>query len=714
MSGHPLMPYQAHQLGPSSVNRASGESAKRRTIHWRRPRLERVTCLSYGGGLLAAAGGLVCCVWDTRTHRLLNRLVAADPITAVWMAHDGKALAVGAGTGVTVCDPATGLPRFSYAHGAQVASIHIDAMAHVMASADIAGRIEVRDLASGKAMQHVQASPGRPIVFAYRRRYVLIGSETHSSIVDAATGELLRRFPYEPDESPAPGGLLLSSTLVAHSGTFIRWFDCAVHEPAHCIRNLGSPISSIDIWEPDGLVLAATQAGTLHLFGLTSGARRASYQSFTTPVLFARFGADASLYVAGGEALVMRLMQGRHVQSYADETVPLVAMAAQPGHKGLLVSNRNGGLTRVDLADGRTRTSSVGHTGSVSVVACAGEHIASGAYDGTVRLLDAQLRSLATIDLDQGPVQSIALDPSSRRAWAGTWSGKVNCMSLDTGEVELKADAFGSSVRTLAHDASGRRLCAGGDDGEVCIFDLRWGMARLHEHQQPGTVYRALFDDTADHLWTTAGDGVRRYEGSDLRRHVTFAGNAIRWFELADGRLYSLSLSGTLAAFDIESGKELHRTVIESPVNHRSVVVLSSNRIATASADGLVRVFDSQLRQVGSLEVLRNGYLWMTSPVDAHPGWLHTDRPKLVEVGERSDTGLQHFAETDHRRARHLAVFHSATHVMRIVRGEAGESDSIGPRPGRLAGLVNFANLLQWAPSGADANETTNNGRCGS
>ena len=225
-------------------------------------------------------------------------------------------------------------------------------------------------------------------------------------------------------------------------------------------------------------------------------------------------------------------------------------------------------------------------------------------------------------------------------------------------------------------------------------------MAKLFEARQPGTVYRALFDSDGS-LWTTAHDGVRRYDGRDPRERMTFPGNVIRWFELEGGRLYSLSLSGTLAVFDITSGEELHRTEIESPVNHRSVLVLARDRIATASADGIVRVFDGQLRLVGWLEVLHDGYLWMTSPVDAHPGWLHTDRPDLVDVGERGEVAVQAFAVTDPRWARHLAVYHSASHVMRIVRGDAALTDPIGPRLGGLSGLAKPTNLLQWVPAGS-------------
>ena len=71
-------PLAARPLAAAPRGCVDDPSVARRALHWRRPRLERVTCLSYGGRLLAAAGGLVCCVWDTRTHHLVRRIVMAE------------------------------------------------------------------------------------------------------------------------------------------------------------------------------------------------------------------------------------------------------------------------------------------------------------------------------------------------------------------------------------------------------------------------------------------------------------------------------------------------------------------------------------------------------------------------------------------------------------------------------------------------------------
>lgn len=674
------------------------ESAARHTAHWRRPRLERVACLSYGRDRLAAAGGRVCCVWDTATHQLQHRITLEGEITALWIARDRSALAVVTGATVTAYDLATGAPRFGYTHPAEVASVHLDNGADVLASADVLGEVQVHDITTGNLISRIAGPAGRPNVYVHHGRYVLIGAAMHSVIIDAVTGEALRRFSYDPSESPPQEGLLLASTLVAHSGTMVRWFDCARFAPAHCVRNLGSTVQSIDLDEARGLALAATQSGSLHLFDLQTGAPRAHHSAFTSPVFAARFGPNASLYVAGGEALVMQLEDGRHVRSYCDESPPLVAMTAPPDRAGLVVSDRDGGVVQVDLRNGRARRAFDGCAGSVSAVTCNEALIATGSYDGNVRLLSRALNPIATIDLAQGPVQSIALDGSGGRAWVGTWSGKINCVDLDARQVVLTRDAFVSSVRTLALDPSRLRLCAGGDDGEIAVFEVGDGMHRVLAHHQPGSTYRAVFDDHGN-LWTAAGDGVRRYHHADWMRHDCFPGAQIRWFELAGDRVYSLGLTGCLTVFDVDSGAALHRTSIEPPVNHRSIVALGADRIAIASADGRVRVFDAQLREVASLELLREGYLWHTPPVDAHPGWVHTNRPELLDIGERGTHATNLFAQSDPRRARHLAIFQSESHVMQLVGGMGTAIDSSVASAGNRLGGLTATHRLRWKPA---------------
>lgn len=656
--------------------------------------------------MLAAGGGRVCCVWDTRTDELVSRLTLPAPIMAVWVASDGSLVVISAGREVAVHELPTGVLRHAYHHEAEVTSVHIGSGNSVGASADTEGSIQVHEFSDGRLVQCFDTPPGRPIVFVHRVHYALVNSGSHSAIIDIATGATLRRFPYDNLEPLDLGTRLPGTTLVACSGSILRWFNCGQHAYAHCVRDLGSRILSIDIDDAHGLTLAATEAGGLHLFNLHSGTPHARYQSFTVPLTFARFGAEASLYVAGGEALVMHLVEGRHTGSYYDESPPLVAMALPADGKpsisaaesSVLLSDRDGGVTSVSLRDGRRSPQRCLHHGSVSVVTRLGDRVASGAYDGVVRVFDAAtLQPLAAADLGQGPVQAIAGDIRSGRLWVGTWRGKVNEMDLDTGAVLSTVEAFPSSVRTLAIDPRSKLVFAGGNDGELRLFERDAGALRpAAAGLQPGAAYRAAFDEQGS-LLVTADDGVRRYRAADLAPGDLYPGRVIRWFDRAGGRLVVLGLHGELRLFDEATREVQHHVVIDSPFNHRSVAFAGAQRLFTTSADGLLRVFDERLQAVATLELLRDGFLWSTPPRDdGHPGWLHTDRPELLDVGTCSCDGMvQPWDIADPRRARHLAKWTSASHVMGLVRGDPAPPVSVG----RLVGLSTIAPIgrrLGW------------------
>jgi WD40 repeat protein len=700
VNDHLPVPAPRQQLALPGAQGAALAGAGGRATHRRRPRLDRVSCLSYGGGFLAAGGGNLCCVWDTRTHALVARLAFGASVGAVWVERgSGTALMVAHGSEVAVFDLPEGRLRYAYRHDAQVSSVHIaDAMA-VGASIDVQGLAQVHDINAAHLVQRLDTPAGQPKVFLDRARYLVVDSGTHSAFYDVATGALRRRFPYDPTQALSLDAPLTGSTLIAPSGRWLRWFDCAKHAHAYVVRDLGSQILGIDIANDHGVVLAATEGGRINLFGLKSAQPRASHESFTVPLMCACFGADASIYAAGGEALVMHLVQGRHVRSYYDESAPLVSMALPRQAESVLLSDRDGGITPVSLHDGRRMPALTGHQGSVSVVTTFGDRVASGAYDGVVRVFEAaSARPLMAIDLEQGPVQAVIADEPAERLWVGTWAGRVNEVDLASGSLRWSVEVFPSSVRSLAHDAERGLLCAGGNAGELRMLAVGGnGPKQVGAGSQPGTVYRVQFDAEGS-VFATAGDGVRRYEPGAFAMRALYPGRTIRWFDRAAGRLASLSLSGETSLFDEAPLARRCRASIDTPFSHRSITFLNARRLLVASGDGLMRVFDERLQPVATLELLRDGFVWSTAPQDnGHPGWLHTDRADLIEVGDWSAPGESHVWESaDPRRARHLAKWTSASHVMRIVRGDA---PAAAPVKGRLASALTLAPIghrLGW------------------
>lgn len=672
--------------------------------HERLPRLDRVTCLDYASGLLAAAGGRVCCVWNTLTHALHCRIVVTAPIDALWMQRDQRTITIAAGQRVSVHDLASGLLRFDYEHDAPITSVHSGSPATILASADVKGCIQLRDAADGRLIRALTHPPGRPIVFVHRGQYVLVESHTHCTLVEIASGDSVRRFPYAQDENVAFTGPRITTTLVSHTASTLRWFDCSRYEGAYLTRDLGAQIHSIDICDERDLVLAALADGRICFFDLNSGEARGSIDSFTQPLLFAKFGEHASVYAVAGEALVMHLVDGQHLRSYYDESPPLVAMALHADRQALLVSDRDGGVAHFSLRDGRRHDRFSGHSGSVSVVECCNEWIASGAYDGKLCVCDWDGCVVLDADLQDGPVQAIASDPAARRVWVGTWTGRVSCFDLDTRERLLAIACGASSIRTLCLDARRERLLVGGDGGEISVLDLNNGGKPAQRMRQPGAVYRGMFAPDGDIL-TSADDGVRRFAAGTTAPHRLYPCSEVRWFELTQQKLYVLSLSGELKAFDAHSGELRARAQIDGRGPHRSVASFGSDRVFTASADGLVRVFDAQLELIATLEVLRRGFLWRTTGDDRYPGWLFTDHEELIVVSEAGPQGSgAPWAPTDPCRERHLAVWNSPSHVMQAVTGAVSAAGAAGLGLRALVAPASTAHRLGYR-SGSSGSE---------
>lgn len=667
------------------------------TRHERLPRLDRVTCLDYASGLLAAAGGRVCCVWNTLTHALHCRIVAAAPIDALWIQRDCRSITIAAGRRVSVHDLASGLPRFEYEHDAPITSVHSGSPATILASADVKGCIQLRDASDGCLIHALTHPPGRPIVFVHRGQYALVESHTHCTLVDIASGESVRRFPYAQDETVAFTGPRITTTLVSHTASMLRWFDCSRYEGAYVTVDLGAPIHSIDICDERGLVLAALADGRICFFDLSSGKPRGLVASFTQPLLFAKFGEHASVYAAAGEALVMHIVEGQHLRSYYDESPPLVAMALDADRQAFLVSDRDGGVAHFSLRDGRRHDRFAGHCGSVSVVACCGEWVASGAYDGRLRVCDWDGCVVLDKDLQDGPVQAIAPNPAARRVWAGTWSGRVSCFDVDTRETLMTIACGASSIRTLCLDARRERLLVGGDEGEISILDLNGGGKPMQCMRQIGAVYRGVFAPDGDFL-TSASDGVRRFAADATAPHRLYPCSDVRWFELTQHKLYALSLSGELKAFDARSGELVARTQIDGRGPHRSVVSFGPDRVFTASADGFVRVFDAQLQLIATLEVLRRGFMWRTTGDQRQPGWLFTDHDELIGVSDLGPHGSgAPWAAADPRRQRHLAVWNSPSHVMQLVNGAMPAASAVASGLRGLGAPASTAHRLGYS-----------------
>lgn len=673
MSNYPIVQSRHHSVARhSQATEISDAGRSPLTLHAVRPLLGQVTCLDYVHDTLAAAGDRVACIWNAHSCTLQSRIIAPARIAAISLSRDGRWFAVATGSQVQVHHQPTGELVFAYEHGAVVTSVHIASGASVVTSGDAQGQAQVRNVTDGAVQRVLQYPPGPLIVFLNHDASILVLETPDRNVLfDLIAGQPLRTFVNSdgPDrEALVP---LLCTKLVAFSGRILRFFDCTRHS-AHAMRTheLGAAITSIDICNLTNTVLASTRAGLIHRFRLQSGDRDGSLHSFTIPLMAARFGPHKTIYAAGGEPLVMQLVDGHHVRSLLDEAVPIVAIAHSATHRALLVSDRDGGVTHYDLRTGRRSDVFAGHSGSVSAVVCDDRQVVSAAYDGVVRVRRWDGHLVTEFDPGHGPVQALALDSVSGTLWMGDWEGFSIGFDLRAHKAIAVLRERRSAIRSLNLDVQNQRLLIGDNDGGFTVRDLAKNNSRLGVWRQPGAVYRGVFDSDGSML-TTADDGVRRYVvGADDPLHI-YEGETIRWFTLHGGRLYTLSLGGAIKVFDIAKRECIQQAQLDSPCPHRAIHVIGPNRILIGSGDGRVQVFNADLKPVATLQHLRRGVLWTAISGGAHPGWLYTDRPTLVDIGNLHDDEFQPWPEDDQRRATYLAVFNSAPHVMQVVMGTA-------------------------------------------
>lgn len=674
---------------------AAGDAAGP-AVHRLRPLLGQVTAIDHQGSRLAAAGGRVCCVWASRSHELLLRLVVPQPIAAVALSRNGRWLALAVGRRVQVLALPGGQALLDYEHAAPVQSLHIAAHAPRIASADTAGGLQVRALECGTEVWRHAHRPGRAIVFLHGTgERLAVDGDDDTQLFDLDGAPPPAVYPYADDDPTGPLARPLDKALLTHRGRALRFFDYDSGQQ-RCARRieLGAEITGIDISADDSTCLAATRSGMIHLFDLYTARWQACQESFTNPLLAAKFGRGRTVYAAGGEALVLQIEGDRHVRSYGDESPPIVAAAWSAARRAVLVADRDGGVSRYDLGSGR-RTDLIGHAGSVSAVACAGDRVATGAYDGSARLWRDDGSLLASFSPGDGPVQALAFDAARGALWVGTWGGRVIAYDLRSGAATTVC-LLTESIRTLGLDADGRRLVAGDNGGRFRVLDLEGGPHTELSAQVAGPAYRARFDTDGSVLVTSA-DGLRRYRPGSLLPTAIQPCEDVRWFDvLPDGRVAVLGLHGALKLFEPHTLRCVGERQLDDPRPHR-VVFGAGDRLFTASGDGVLRVFDLGLVPLGELQRLRRGVLWTTAATATHPGWFCTDRPELLAVGRVHDGVFTEWADDDPRRQRHLATFNSASHTMAIVAG-SNDAGGSAPPPGALPRPQGPLLRLAWRP----------------
>ncbi len=294
------------------------------------------------------------------------------------------------------------------------------------------------------------------------------------------------------------------------------------------LRGHGGPVKAIAVSKDGGRVVSGSFDASAILWSPARHAAEAVLRGHDGAVNAIAFAADGRVVSGGddGRILLWRADGTGPERTLAGHEAKVTALAVSPDGRLLASSawDRTVRLWSLD-ADSPPRVLEGHADNAVNAVGWLpdGSGIVSAGYDGTLRLwpLDGSApKLLAELGL---PLNALAVLPDGTVAVAGA-EGAVSLVGR-TGGVVRRLEGGAAPVITLAANAAGTRLAAGGIRGSVAIWSLPEGRL-LRTLSGPGLPVWAVAFAPDGVLWTGGTDRMVRRWDAETGTHLGAAGLA--------------------------------------------------------------------------------------------------------------------------------------------------------------------------------------------
>lgn len=220
-------------------------------------------------------------------------------------------------------------------------------------------------------------------------------------------------------------------------------------------------------WSPDGKHLASVYGGQILIWDPVT---KEILQKLTYPGV-----SVASTATSNGKYLnsYAPLSGGVMIYDFAWSPDGKSIVAANPFHNGTAVSES---MVIWDVTTQQIKTKIMGHTDAVNKIAWSpdGKYIASSAYDGTVRIWDAQNgQSVYKLNAPgKRDYAALAWSPTSKRLLIGFSDGTLESIDATNGANPLKYSiAGGNAISSVAWSPDGKMVAVAGKG--VKLFDAQ-------------------------------------------------------------------------------------------------------------------------------------------------------------------------------------------------------------------------------------------------
>ena len=246
----------------------------------------------------------------------------------------------------------------------------------------------------------------------------------------------------------------------------------------------------------------------------------------------------------------------------------------------------------------------VGHTSEVTCMSYSpnGCHVATGSYDGTIRIWDAETGSTVGEPLKHlCGVTSVGYSPDGHRIVSG--SDAIRIWDAETGAaIGQPLEGHTGTVTSACYSPDGQRIISGSWDMTIRIWDAETGAAvgqPLEGHTH--SVKCVGYSPDGQHIVSGSNDKTIRIwdaetgaaVGQPLEGHTTYLNTVC--CSLDGQHIISGSNDKTIRIWDAKTGAAIGQH-LEGHINYVESVCYSPNgrRIVSGSRDKTIRIWDAE------------------------------------------------------------------------------------------------------------------------
>ncbi len=412
-------------------------------------------------------------------------------------------------------------------------------------------------------------------------------------------------------------------------------------------KSYGGAVIALAI-SPDGrFAVSGSVDWTLRLWDLQARTFLRSFEGHQGSVNAVTFSADGRSIFSGAEDRTLRrwdIETGEQQALYRGHNFGVTGVAIRNDGKMAATVSEDGSVRLWQLADRSSRVLYKGPHHSLAGVVFAGEKLAFGAGDWTIRLIDLDSGEEKTLEGHTGIVRSLAIVPDRAELVSGADDGSVRLWSLPDGNLLGELTGHDGPVEAVAVSADGAYIVSGARDKTLHIWDreTQAPLKILEGHagyiKAVGTTTKGLVisasTDCTIRLWDLQAEPERRTAGphDDAVTLLAISADGRRAISGSNGETISVwAVPEAQRNAEPDAGRRDHRdvprivTTLEGHQRRITELRLTADgtRAITAARDNTLRTWDldtlepdhvlkSSTRPITGLDVSADGLTAVT------------------------------------------------------------------------------------------------------